>query len=68
MDQLRVNGKAVRALRRKLGLSDRAAAKRIGISHQALVLIEHEVSARPRLLTLQAIARAFRVSLDEITR
>jgi DNA-binding XRE family transcriptional regulator len=62
-----VLGKRLRRLRAKLGLTQRAAAARIGVGPRVLRCLERG-SANPSLAVLVSTARAFGVPLSRLLR
>lgn len=57
--------KTLKSLRSRRGWSIRGTARRAGLSHTAVRLLEADL-VQPRLTTLRALARALRVSLDTL--
>lgn len=64
----RADGARIRALREQRGESQESLASRSGTYASTLRLIENGKSARPRELTLRALAAALGVTVEDITR
>lgn len=60
-------GKRVRKMRRYLDLSQEELANKIGTSRSHISALEHG-EYEPKLETMKKIAKAFKVSLDELVR
>ena len=58
-------GRNIKAERKKLGLSLRSAASKIGISHVTLYYIEHDVY-EPRCSTLSKIVNCYDINVENL--
>lgn len=60
--------KNIRRLRKKLGISQDRLSKLADISHNTIIKIESGGIQNPTIGTVQKIAKALEVSLDELTK
>jgi len=61
-------GKNIRRYRKKLGLSQDKLSKLAGVAYNTVVKIESGENQNPTITTVQKIAKALDVSLDELTK
>ena len=61
-------GKNIRRYRKKLGLSQDKLSKLAGVAYNTVVKIESGENQNPTITTVQKIAKALNVSLDELTK
>jgi transcriptional regulator with XRE-family HTH domain len=59
-------GKKIRQLRLKAGLSQEDLAHQVGLTAHTIWRLENDPSVNPRLETLRAVAKALGVPLSEI--
>jgi transcriptional regulator with XRE-family HTH domain len=67
LSRVRVNREALAAIRTAGGDSYDTLAERVGVTREALRLIENGITVNPRPRTLRKIAEALRVPLAAIT-
>ncbi len=60
-------GQTIKALRKKIKISQEQLAKQAGITYSTLIKIESGVNDNPTIKTIRKIADALHVSLDELT-
>jgi len=60
--------KNIRKLREKKNISQDKLSKLAGIAHNTIIKIETGLIKNPKIETVQNIADAFGVSLDELTK
>ncbi|MFC1546369.1 helix-turn-helix transcriptional regulator [bacterium] len=57
----------IKALRRKHNISQEQLAQKAGITYSTLIKIESGANTNPTLDTLQKLASAFEITIDELT-
>lgn len=60
-------GKRVRRMRRYLDMSQEELANKVGTSRSYISALEHD-EYEPKLETMKKLAKAFKISLDELVR
>ncbi|PIX91977.1 hypothetical protein CO134_02010 [Candidatus Kuenenbacteria bacterium CG_4_9_14_3_um_filter_39_14] len=60
--------KNIRKLREKKNISQDKLSKLAGIAHNTIIKIETGLIKNPKIETVQKIADAFGISLDELTK
>jgi transcriptional regulator with XRE-family HTH domain len=58
----------IKKLRKQRKLSQEELAKKAGVTYSTLIKLESGVNKNPTIKTIQQIAAALEVSLDELTR
>ena len=58
----------IKKLRKQRGLSQEELAKKAGVTYSTLIKLESGVNKNPTIKTIQQIASALEVTLDELTR
>ena len=58
----------IKKRRKKLGLSQEELAKNAGITYSTLIKLESGANNNPTVKTLQQIAKALNVSLDDLVK
>jgi transcriptional regulator with XRE-family HTH domain len=58
----------IKKLRNQRKLSQEELAKKAGVTYSTLIKLESGVNKNPTIKTIQQIAAALEVSLDELTR
>jgi transcriptional regulator with XRE-family HTH domain len=58
----------IKKLRKQRKLSQEELAKKAGVTYSTLIKLESGVNKNPTIKTIQQIAAALAVSLDELTR
>jgi transcriptional regulator with XRE-family HTH domain len=58
----------IKKLRKQRKLSQEELAKKAGVTYSTLIKLESGVNQNPTIKTIQQIAAALEVSLDELTR
>ena len=58
----------IKKLRKQHNLSQEELAKKAGVTYSTLIKLESGVNKNPTINTLQQIAAALEVTLDELTR
>jgi transcriptional regulator with XRE-family HTH domain len=58
----------IKKLRKQRKLSQEELAKKAGVTYSTLIKLESGVNKNPTIKTIQQIAVALEVSLDELTR
>ena len=61
-------GKKIRELRVKAGVTQEDLARRVGVTVHTIWRLENDPRVNPRLATLRAVAKALGVALSEIVR
>ena len=61
-------GRNIRSLREKCGLSQDRLAKLADVANNTIIKIEQGENPNPTLETLKKIAKALRVSIDDLTQ
>ena len=58
----------IKKLRKQHNLSQEELAKKAGVTYSTLIKLESGVNKNPTIKTIQQIAAALEVSLDELTK
>jgi transcriptional regulator with XRE-family HTH domain len=58
----------IKKLRKQCKLSQEELAKKAGVTYSTLIKLESGVNKNPTIKTIQQIAAALEVTLDELTR
>ena len=58
----------IKKLRKQRKLSQEELAKKAGVTYSTLIKLESGVNKNPTIKTIQQIAAALEISLDELTR
>ena len=58
----------IKKLRKQHNLSQEELAKKAGVTYSTLIKLESGVNKNPTIRTIQQIAAALEVTLDELTR
>jgi transcriptional regulator with XRE-family HTH domain len=58
----------IKKLRKQRKLSQEELAKKAGVTYSTLIKLESGVNKNPTIKTIQQIAAALQVSLDELTK
>jgi transcriptional regulator with XRE-family HTH domain len=61
-------GRKIRRLRMKEGISQEALAHQIGVTTHTIWRLENSATFSPRLMTLRAIAKALKVDLSDLLK